>query len=47
MRISREAVLWSVLALATPALADDAAMAKPKATHSQTKTLRATVEAVD
>jgi hypothetical protein len=47
MRISREAVLWSVLALATPALADDAAKAKPKVSRSQTKTLTATVTAVD
>src|SRR5262249_59080912 len=45
MRISREAILWSVLALSTPALADNAA--KPKATRSATKTLRATVTAVD
>jgi hypothetical protein len=45
MRISREAILWSVLALATPALADDAS--KPKATRSTTKTLTATVIAVD
>lgn len=47
MRISREAVLWSVLALATPALADDAAKAKPKVSRSQTKTLKATVTAID
>jgi hypothetical protein len=46
MRISREAILWSMLAVATPALADDA-KAKPKVTRSQTKTLNATVTAVD
>ena len=47
MRISREAILWAALALSTPALADDTAMNKPKATRSSTKTLRATVTAVD
>jgi len=47
MRISREAILWSALALSTPALADDAPMNKPKVTRSSTKTLRATVTAVD
>ena len=46
MRISRGVVLWSVLALATPALADNAAK-KPHVSRSSTKTLTATVTAVD
>jgi len=46
MRISRQAILWSVLALSTPALADTATK-QPKVTRTSTKTLRATVTAVD